>query len=93
MVLKSKKSSTSRLTASRKKRVRPARKASRLVRALDALSELADCHYRLAALAGLLEACGEPMEAGQVASAGTLMAEQVRRLEEMMRRLDAATRR
>ena len=78
-----------RLTGSRKKaRRRPAR----TVKAVEALNELADCHYKLAALAALLEACGETLAAGEVASAGTLIAEQVRRLEEMMTALDKETR-
>ena len=36
------------------------------------------------ALVSLLESCGETMEAWQVSSAGTLVGEQVRRLEELM---------
>jgi 2-keto-4-pentenoate hydratase len=83
------KQSTSRLTASRKKR---RRQSARTVKAIGALNGLADCHYKLAALAGLLEACGETMEAGQVSSAGSLVGEQVRRLEELMTTLDQETR-
>jgi hypothetical protein len=75
------KQSTSRLTASRKKRrSRPALTA----KAVEALSELADCHYRLMALVSLLESCGETLEAWQVSSAGSLVGEQARRLEELM---------
>ena len=74
------KTSSSRLTASRKKARR--RRPVRTVKTVEALN----------GLAGLLEACGEPMEAGQVASAGTLIAEQVRRLEELMTALDKETR-
>ena len=83
------KQSTSRLTASRKKR---RRQSGWTVKAVEALNGLAECHYKLAALAGLLEACGEPLEPGQVSSAGSLVAEQTRRLEELMSALDKETR-
>jgi hypothetical protein len=59
---------------------------------LESLSDLADIHYKLAALASLMEACGQTMEGEQVASVGALIAEQVRRLERLMSRLDKATR-
>jgi len=79
----------SHLTASKKGR---RRKAGRTVKVVDALNGLADCHYKLAVLAALLESCGETMEAGQVSGAGSLVAEQVRRLEELMSALDKETR-
>jgi len=83
------KPSKSGLTASRKK----ARcKSTRTVKAVSALNGLADCHYKLTALVGLLESCGETMEAGQVSGAGSLVGEQVRRLEELMNTLDEETR-
>ncbi len=83
------KHSTSRLTASRKKRrSRPTLTA----KAAEALSELADCHYKLMALVSLLESCGETMEAWQVSSAGSLVGEQVRRLEELMNTIAGETR-
>ena len=59
----------------------------------DPLRDLADVHYKLSALAGLLQACGSPMEAEQVAGAGVLVAEQSRRLGEMMNRHDRRKRR
>jgi hypothetical protein len=81
------KHSTSRLTASwKKRRSRPAAKA------VEALDELADCHYKLMALVSLLESCGETMEAWQVSSAGSLVGEQVRRLEELMNTIAGETR-
>lgn len=89
VVHKRKKIRTSPLTATRKKARRP---SGRTVNAVRAWNGLADCHYKLAALAGLLESCGEPMAAGQVSSAGSLVAEQVRRLEELMSALDKETR-
>jgi hypothetical protein len=72
------------LTGSRKK----ARHQARNVEVVNVLDGLADCHRRLAALAGLLEACGEPMEARQVSNAGALVNEQVRRLGELIDTLD-----
>jgi hypothetical protein len=80
---------SSRLTPSRKKR---RRQSGRTVKAVSALNELWDCHYRLMALVSLLESCGETMEAWQVSSAGTLVGEQVRRLEELMTTLEQETR-
>jgi len=83
------KSSGTNLTASKKGRrqaVRPAKKE------VSAWGELWDCHYRLMALVSLLESCGETMEAWQVSSAGTLVGEQVRRLEELMTTLEQETR-
>jgi hypothetical protein len=82
-------SSKTNLTASKKKRRRTTR---RTVKAIEALNGLADCHEKLAALAGLMEACGEMMEAGQVNITGTLIAEQVRRLDELKDTLDEETR-
>jgi alpha-beta hydrolase superfamily lysophospholipase len=77
------------LTGSRKKaRRRPARTA----KTVEALNGLADCHYKLAALAALLEACGETMAAGEARGAGSLIAGQVRRLEELTTTLDKETR-
>jgi hypothetical protein len=78
---------SSRLTASKKRR----RKAVRPAKVVQALNELADCHYKLMALVGLLESCGETMEAWQVSSAGSLVGEQVRRLEELMNTLAEET--
>jgi hypothetical protein len=75
------KHSSSNLTASKKKR---RRQSGRTTKAVEALNELWDCHYRLMALVSLLESCGETLEAWQVSSAGTLVGEQVRRLEELM---------
>jgi hypothetical protein len=78
----------SRLTGSRNKRRDAAARA-----AVQCVDGLGDCYERLAALTGLLEACGEPMEAAQVKSAGSLMAEQVRRLAELTDTLDNTLRR
>jgi hypothetical protein len=89
MVQQHKKTSKSGLTASRKK---ARRRPTRTVKATQALNELADCHYKLAALAALLEACGETMAAGEARGAGSLVAEQVRRLEELTITLDKETR-
>ncbi len=83
------KTSKAGLTGSRKK---TRRKSTRTVKAVEALNELADCHYKLAALAELLESCGEPMAAQQVRGAGSLVAEQVRRLEELAGTLNRETR-
>ena len=83
------KTSSSRLTASRKKRRRP---SGRTNKAVEALNGLAECHGKLAALAGLLEACGEPLEEGQVRGAGALVAGQTRRLEELTNTLEEETR-
>jgi hypothetical protein len=89
MVQRHKKTLKSNLTASRKKRrSRPALTA----KAAEALSELGDCHYKLMALVSLLESCGETLEAWQVSSAGSLVGEQVRRLEELMNTIAGETR-
>ena len=79
-------SSKTNLTASKKKQ---RRKAVRPAKAVAVWGELWDCHYRLMALVSLLESCGEPMEAWQVSSAGTLAGEQVRRMEKLMNQLNA----
>jgi hypothetical protein len=83
------KHSSSNLTASRKKR---RRQSGRTVKTVEALNELWDCHYRLMALVSLLESCGETLEAWQVSSAGTLVGEQVRRLEELLNTITKETR-
>ncbi len=61
-------------------------------KALEAMSDLAGCHYKLLVLTGLLEACGENMEPWLVNGAGSLAREQVGRLEQLMTILDRETR-
>jgi hypothetical protein len=89
MVQRHKKTRKTNLTASKKKR---RGQSTRTAKTAEALSELADCHYRLMALVSLLESCGETLEAWQVSSAGSLVGEQVRRLEELMNTIDGETR-
>jgi hypothetical protein len=57
------------------------------------LDELADCHHRLAILAGLLESCNERelLEPSLAKGAGELLAEQVRRLDELVHTLAEET--
>jgi hypothetical protein len=89
MVQRHKKTRKTNLTASKKKQQS---QSTRTAKTAEALSELADCHYRLMALVSLLESCGETLEAWQVSSAGSLVGEQVRRLEELMNTIDKETR-
>ncbi len=83
------KTSSSVLTPSRKKRPRRLN-AAKHVRCVDGL---ADCHIRLAALAGLMDACGEAMEAYQVRGLGLLVSEEVYRLGELRDTLKQEARR
>jgi len=82
------KTSSSRLTPSRKKR-RHTLTTVEQVRCVDGLD---DCHIRLAALAGLMDACNEPMEAYQVRGLGILLTDEVHRLGELRDVLDEETR-
>ncbi len=77
---------------SAKSRSKKTRRPLPSVKLLDSLNELAGCHYRLSALAGLLASCGETMEAGQVSAAGLLVAEQANRLEELLSVIGRETR-
>jgi len=79
------KQSTSRLTASRKKRSR--RRARPGVDWIDA----ADDHcWQLGTLAKLLEACGQPMDPEVLEGVGHLVSQEVRALKALVDELEAA---
>ncbi len=78
----------SHLTTSKKKRRRTTERTLKQVRCVDGL---ADCHIRLAALAGLMDACGEALEPYQVRGLGILLSEEVYRLGELKDTLDEET--
>jgi hypothetical protein len=59
---------------------------------VECLDVLADCHYKLAALAALMVACSEAIEAGQVRGLGVLVTDEVCRLEELLAGLGKARR-
>jgi hypothetical protein len=82
------KQSKTGLTGSRKK----ARRRKRTVKVVDALDGLEACYHKLAALAGLMDACGEAMEAYQVRGLGILVTEEVHHLGELKTTLNEETR-
>lgn len=84
------KQSKTGLTGSRKKARR--RKATRTVKVVEALDGLEACYHKLAALAGLMDACGEAMEAYQIRGLGILVTEEVHRLGELKDTLNEETR-
>lgn len=74
------KHSTSRLTASRKKRARR-RAACSGVDWIDALSD--HCHS-LATLAGLMEACAEPPDPELIAATGHLLSREIKQMRAVL---------
>lgn len=54
---------------------------------VECVDRLAECCQRLAALAALMDACSEPVEACQVRGIGILMTDEVFRLEELKNQL------
>ena len=73
------KTSSSRLTASRKKRAR--RAACSGVDWIDALSD--HCHS-LATLAGLMEACAEPPDPELIAATGHLLSREIKQMRAVL---------
>ena len=85
------KTSESRLTGSRRKRVRPARaprrpQSKRKADWVDALDAIDERCRRIETLAGLLNACGEPevMDARLAARAGSFIEDDLRQVKELL---------
>jgi hypothetical protein len=93
MVNERKKTRKNGLTGSRKKRVLPSRKPDLLDR-LDALNQ---CCYNLAALGGLMQACGEhpwdePLNREMIGDTGSLILREVRQVQALLDGLGKAAR-
>jgi hypothetical protein len=92
------KTSESRLTGSRRKRVRPARAprrppSKRKIAWLDTLDAMNERCARIETMAGLLRACDEPerMHARLAARAGGFIADDLRRVKELLAGLGKGT--
>jgi formate dehydrogenase maturation protein FdhE len=88
MLLASKKSSTSRLTASRKKRFR--RRAT--WPGVDWMDAAVNHCWRLDTLAELLQACGQPMEPAVLEGVGHLVSREVESLQTLLDELGKEAR-
>ena len=78
----------SHLTPSRKRRVRPSSKARRRPVKFDWLDTLDAVHERCRAittLAGLLEACGEPLEPELTARTGLLVGREAKQIQTLLK--------